>query len=220
MNNIEARMVFENAKKALNAAFPGLNGKDITQYCKLTQNTYRFEQPLVAGTTLYQFPVLVNQELFSNTEQRLLQQDSAVVYQIGIFAGAPASAVDAAFTPDSYPSPVKYGADSAPLLSLWNGSNLKITVNNDILVPNWDVWKHYNAPETQQTGALGAASPMDEMRGGHDGFGAMEPNVVMIGSKNNVIQLTLAAGIASVKAFSRVIVICRCITAQNSSVVS
>lgn len=220
MNNMDARMVFENARKALNKAFPGLKGNDIMDYCKLTQSTYRFEQPLTAGNTLYQFPVLVNQEVFSNTEKRLLQQDSAVIYSIGIFAGAPASAVDAAWIPDAYNNPIKYGANSGPLLALWNGSNFSIAVNNDILVPNWDVMKHYNTPETQQTAALGAGSPQDEFRGGFDGFYPMEPNVVMIGSKNNVLQLNLAAGITAVQANSRVIVMVRCITAQNSSVVS
>jgi hypothetical protein len=220
MNNIEARMVYENARTALNKAFPGLKGADIASVCKLTQSTYRFEQPLVAGNALYQFPVLVNQELFSNTEKRLLQQDSAVIYQVGIFAGAPASATDAAFIPDTYNSPVKYGANAATLLPLWNGSNLSIAVNNDILVPNWDVMKHFVAPITQQSAALGAGSPQDQFRGGFDGFEAMEPNVVMIGSKNNVIQLNLAVGLATVKEFSRVIVMVRCITAQNSSVVS
>lgn len=219
MTNIDARMIFENAKRALQNAFPDLK-KDISQICKLTQSTYRFEQPLVAGNTLYQFPVLVNQEVFSNTETRLLQQDSAVIYSIGIFAGAPASATDAAFIPDTYANPVKYGANATALQSLWNGSNLKITVNNDILVPNWDVLKHYNAPETQQTAALGAGSPLDQFRGSFDGFYPMEPNVVLIGSKNNVIQVTLAQGITAVNANSRIIVMCRCITAQNSSVVS
>lgn len=220
MNNIDARLVYENSRKALNKAFPGLKGNDIAEICKLTQSTYRLEQPLVAGNTLYQFPVLANQEIFANTEKRLLQQDSAVIYQIGIFAGAPVSAVDAAFIPDTYNSPLKYGVNAPPLLSLWNGSNFSIAVNNDILVPNWDVMKHYNAPETQQTAALGAGSPQDQFRGGFDGFEAMEPNVVLIGSKNNVIQLNLSVGIATVQAFSRAIVILRCITAQNSSVVS
>lgn len=221
MNSIEARMVYENAKKAFAKAFDKVAGFDISEYCKLTQSTYRFEQPLVAGTQLYTFPVLVNQQVFSNTEQRLLQQDSAVIASIGIFAALPASSVDTAFMLKSYESPFIFGANATPLLSLWNGSNLSIAVNNDILVPNWDILKHYNAPETQQTAAAGAGSPVDEFRGGHDGFYPMEPNVVMIGAKNTVIQINLAAGgISAVAANSRVVIICRCITAQNSTVVS
>ena len=219
MNNIDARMVFDNAHNLLNEAFPGLKGRDILQVCKLTQSTYRLEQPLVAGTTNYQFPVLANQQVFSNTEKRLNQQDSAVIYSIGLFAGAPASSVDAAFTLDSYPNPIKYAANAIPLNSLWNGSNLSFTVNNDILLPNWDAWKHFNAPQTQQTAAIGAGSPQDEQNG-ETGFYPMEPNIIMIGSKNNVINLTLAQGITTVLENSRVIILLRCITAQNSTVVS
>lgn len=220
MTNMDARMVYENARKALNAAFPGLKGQDIASVCKLTQNTYRLEQPLVAGATLYQFPVLVNQQVFANTETRLNQQDSAVIYSVGIFAGAPASATDAAWIPSTYNSPVLFPVNFQALDALWNGSNLSISVNNDILVPNWDVFKHYNAPETQQTAALGAGSPEDQTRGGWDGFYPMEPNVVMIGSKNTVIQVNLAQGITAVNEFSRIVIILRCITAQNSTVVS
>lgn len=219
MTNLDARMVYQNAKAALQKAFPKLT-EDIAQVCKLTQSTYRLEQPLVTGQTSFTFPVLANQQVFSNTEQRLNQQDSALIYSVGVFAGAPTSATDAAFIPDTYPNPVKYGANAIPLNSLWNGSNLKFTVNNDILIPNWDVLKHFNAPETQQTAAIGAGSPQDQFRGSWDGFYPLEPNIVMIGSKNNVINLELAQGLTSVLANSRAIIILRCITAQNSTVVS
>jgi hypothetical protein len=219
MTNLDARMVYQNAKSALQKAFPKLT-EDIAHVCKLTQSTYRLEQPLVTGQTSFTFPVLANQQVFSNTEQRLNQQDSALVYSVGVFAGAPASATDAAFVPDTYPNPIKYGANAIPLNALWNGSNLKFTVNNDILIPNWDVLKHFNAPETQQTAAIGAGSPQDQFRGSWDGFYPLEPNIVMIGSKNNVINLELAQGLTSVLANSRAIIILRCITAQNSTVVS
>lgn len=217
MTNLDARLVYENSKEALRKAFPNI--PNIAEICKLTQSTIRLEQPLVVGNTNYQFPVLVNQEIFSNTEKRLLQQDSAILYQMGLFAGAPASATDNAFVPDSYPNAVKYGANAAPLQALWSG-NISIAVNNDILTPNWDVWKHYNAPETQQTAALASGFPADEMRGSFDGFYPVEPNLVLIGSKNNVINLTLPVGLTAVKANSRVILILRCVIAQNSTVVS
>lgn len=220
MTNMDARMVYENSKSSLRKAFPDFKGGDIAEVCKLTQSTYRFEQPLVANQNSYLFPVLVNQQVFANTETRLLQQDSAVVYSVGLFLGLPASAVDTAFPLLTYNSPFLVGANAQAYFTLWNGSNLKITVNNDVLVPNWDVWKHYYAGETQQTAALGAGSPEDENRGSWDGFYPMEPNVVLIGSKNNVIQLNLAAGITAVNANSRVILVVRAITAQNSTVVS
>lgn len=216
-SNIDARMVFENAKNALRKAFPNVG--NIAEICKLTQNAYRFEQPLAVGQTLYTFPVLNNEAVFSNTEQRLRQQDSAVVYSLGVMVGLPASATDTAWIPKTYESPFIFGANSVPLRALWNGS-LSIAVNNDILTPNWDLFRHYCAPETQQAAALGAGSFVDELHGQSDGFYPVEPNIVMVGSKNNVISINLPAGITSVAAGSRIIIVARAITAQNSTVVS
>lgn len=223
MTNLDMRMVFDNAKMALRKAFPELTNKGINvdEICKLTQSDYIFEQPVAAGQTLFTFPVLVNQSVtFPQTEIRLKQQDSAVIYQLGIFVCLAASATDNTFIPLTYANPFVFGANAVPLQSVYSGS-LKITVNNDVLVPNWDVIKHYNAPETQQTAAAGAASPIDQFRGGFDGFYPMEPNVTLIGSKDNVMQIILAGtGPATVSNFTRIRIHVRTIVAQNSTVVS
>lgn len=219
MTNFDMRMVYDQAKSALRKAFPDV--PNIAEICKLTQSDYRFEVPLVVGTTNYQFAVLVNQALNFVTEQRLKLQDSAVVFAMRVSVGAPSSAADNTFVPDTYANPVKYGANAVPLQAIWNAGYLSIAVNNDIVVPNWSVMKHYNAPETQQTAAIGAGSPGDQFRGDFDGFVAMEPNVVLIGSKDNVINIGLkGAGLTSIQANSRLIVEVKTIVAQNSTVVS
>lgn len=218
MNNLDARMVFENAKAALMKAFP--NVPNLLQVVKLTQGSLRFEQPLVVGNTIYTFPVLDNQAVFSNLEDRLKLQDSFVVSQIKISTGAPASSTDNTFLPDSYPNPVKYGANATPLNAFWN-ANLQITVNNDIITPKWDLYRHYNAPETQQTAAVGAGSPQDQDRGAFDGWYAVEPNIVLIGSKDTNLQILLkGAGLSSILTNSRAIIQVRGVLAQNSTVVS
>jgi len=217
MTNLDARMTYDNAKMVIVKAFPDV--PDILNKCKLTQSTYRFEQPLVAGNTQYQFPVLINEAIYSNTEKRLKQQDSCVVSALAMFVALPASLTDAAYKLLSYPNPYVFGSNAAPLGALYNG-NLSLAVNNDILVPNWDLFKHYVVPQTQQTTALGAGAPADELNGCEDAFYPVEPNLVLIGSKNNVINLTLPAGISSVAANSRIVLIVRGITAQNSTVVS
>ena len=220
MTNLDMRMVYENAKKLLNKSFPNLS-RDIADVCKLTQSNYRLEQGLVANQNTYTFPVLTNDPLFSNTEKRLRMQDSAVIYSVAVLLGLPSSATDVAFPLLTYNSPALIGANAAAYYALWNGSNLGITVNNDVLIPdNWDVWRHYYAPETQQTAALGAGSPQDENRGSWDGFYPMEPNIVMVGSKGYVFKITLAAGLTAVNEFSRIVIMLRSITAQNSTVVS
>jgi hypothetical protein len=217
MNGLEARMVFENAKIALEKAFPNTN---ILKVVKLTQGSLRFEQLLVVGSTRYQFNVLDNQAIISNTEDRLKLQDSFVISAIKICTGAPSSSTDNTFLPDSYPNPIKYGANAAPLGAFWN-ANLEISVNNDIITPKWDLYRHYNAPETQQTAALGAGSPQDQDRGAFDGWYPVEPNIVMIGQKDTQLSINLkGAGLTAVQANSRAIVMVRGVLAQNSTVVS
>jgi len=218
MNNMDARMVFENSKAALVKAF----GTDrILEIVKLTQGSLRFEQLLVAGQTLYTFNVLDNQAVFSNMEDRLKLQDSFIISSIKVATGAPSSAVDNTFLPDSYPNTQKYGANAVPLQAWWNAGNLQIAVNNDIITPKWDLYRHFNSPETQQTAALGAASPGDQDRGSFDGWYPVEPNIVMIGQKDTQIQVILkGAGLATVQAFSRGIIMVRGVLAQNSTVVS
>jgi len=218
MTNIDARMVFENSKAALVKAF----GTDqILRVVKLTQGSLRFEQALVAGQTLYTFPVLDNQTQFSNLEDRLKLQDSFIISSIKVCTGAPANATDNTFVPDTYANPIKYGANAVPLQAWWNAGNLQIAVNNDIITPKWDIARHYNASQTQQTGALGAGSPMDQDRGAFDGWYPVEPNIVMIGQKDTQIQVILkGAGLASVQANSRGIIMVRGVLAQNSTVVS
>lgn len=225
MNSIAARMVFENAKYAINKAFPINPDKpreEASELCKLTQSYLRLERELSINQSVYDFPVLVNNNQFGqqfNTEKRLNQNDSFVISEIGIFLGLPASETDAAFLPDSYPNPFIYGANATPLKGVYSGS-LNITVNYDILVPEWDLLRHYLSPQTQQTAAAGAGSPVDEFDGKQYGFYPMEPNVVLIGSKKNDIKIGLPAPLTAVPANARLIMILRGVLAQNSTVVS
>lgn len=218
MTNLDARLVYENGKQALRKAFTDV--PQIAEICKLTQSTLRLEQPITAGNTLYTFPVLVNEKLFSVTETRLLQQDSAIVYSIGLFVAKAATSNTGAYPLHTYPNTIEFATAGAAdaMQAIYNGT-LSIAVNNDILIPKWDVFKHLNVPETQETAA--ANSPQDEIRGSFDGFYPVEPNIVLIGSKNNVIQLTLPeGGVSTIEPNSRLVLILRTINAQNSTVVS
>lgn len=221
MNNFDARMVYENSVQALLKAFPPKPGTpNVLEVAKLTQGNLRFEQLLATGQTQYSFNVLDNQNIVSNMEDRLLLQDSFVVSQMKICTGAPSSSTDNTFMPDSYPNPIKYGANATPLNAFWN-ANLQIAVNNDIILPKWDVYRHYNAPETQQTAALGAGSPQDQDRGAFDGWYPVEPNIILIGSKNTTFNIIFKGpGLTAVQANSRGIIMVRGVLAQNSTVVS
>lgn len=212
---MSARLNYDNAVKALNGAFPGV---PVTQRFRLTQSFLRVEQGLAVGKTLYQFPILTTETQLGifNTEQRLKLQDSFVMSSIGIFIAKPSSAVDATFELDTYANATKY-TNAAAINALYNGS-FNLAVNNDLLVPNWDVQRHFLRPQTQLTGATN--SPLDQKRMEEDGFYPVEPNLVLIGSKNNLLQINLPAALTAVDANSRVVIFMRGILAQNSTVVS
>ncbi len=219
MNTISARMVFDNALQNVTRAFQGVPGFNAGNL-KLTQSFLRLEQATAANTTLYKFPVLINQAnpTIFNTEQRLNLQDSFVISEIGFFLAFPSSATDVTFRPVSYVNQV-LSANVAQMQSFYNGQ-LSVTVNNNVLVPSWDLWRHYNAPKTQQTAAFGAGSPGDQIALGNDGFYPMEPNLVIVGSKNYQFEVSLPAPPTAVDANSRLVLLFRGILAQNSTVVS
>lgn len=221
MTNRDARMVFDNAKAALVKAF---GNEGILKIAKLTQGTLRFEAPLVANETLINFNILDNQTVNFITEDRLTLQDAFVVSSVKICT-AVANSADFnanAFALDSYPNPTKYlGASGAALEAFYNATNMQIAVNNDIILPKWDVYRHRNSNQTQQTAALGAGSPLDQDRGASDGFYAMEPNVVLIGQKNTQFKIIYKGpGLSAVQANSRAIIMVRGVLAQNVTVVS
>lgn len=224
-NNIDQRLVFANAKEALIKAFGG--DQSVLQTAILTQGSLRLEQSLVIGQTLYSFNVLDQGTAnATNMENKLRLQDAFVISAMKICIGAPGSATDNTFLPDSYPNQIKYGAATAAALqAFWNAGNLQITVNNSVVLPVWDIYRHYNANQTQQTAALGAASPMDQDRGSDDGWYPVEPNISLIGSKNSVLNILLkGAGLTAVNDVagiaSRAIIMLRGVLAQNVTVVS
>lgn len=217
VNQMGARLVYANARKALVKA--GINATK----AKLTQSYLRLEQAIVANSTGYTFNILVNQPgsngTIFNTENRLNLQDSFVIAQMGLFLAVPTSTTDAAYKLVTNPTSEVFtttGADVANRV-IYNGQ-LSLTVNNDILIPSWDVTRHLIIPQTQRTAATN--SPVDEFYGSDYGFYPVEPNVTLIGSKNNVLQLQLPAAVATVQANSRIIIILRGVLAQNSTVVS
>lgn len=218
MNSMDARMIFDNAKQTITKTYgPAAVGKFV-----LTMSTLRLEQPIVAGQTLYTFPVLTfdNQTNPSfNTEIRLKQQDTFIVSHMIYYLLLPTSATDTAVIPLTYESPFLTGVNAIPMRSLWSG-DIRITIGNYVYVYNWDLLRHYYAPQTQQTAALGAASPTDQKRLVEDGFCPVEPTVALMGTEDNLIQVNLDAAPATFNAFARIGIMFRGVNAQNSTPVA
>jgi hypothetical protein len=219
------RLAFQNASNAVKRA--GQSPANAV----LSQSFLRLETGLVAGNTQYKFDVLVNENTQTtnfNTQLKLNLQDSFIVSQIGIFVASPASATDASYRLLTYPNKTVFGANATALNTIYNGY-MQLTINQRTIVPNWDLYKHLDVPTTQQntvTGGYAAAaiSPAvlaDDQNNGDDfGFYPCEPNLVLVGSKKNELTITLPAGLATVNANSRLVVVFRGILAQNTTSVN
>jgi hypothetical protein len=211
-----ARLVFDNAKNLVNNA--GFSAGQAV----LSQSYIRSEVAMSTSTTSYQIPILTNSTGANTnfpTNQLLQLQDAFVVASIGVFISAPAASTTTAFPLFTYPNAVTFstvGAASA-LYNLYNGK-LSVVVNNRQIVPAWDLYRHLYVPQFQQGSSSSATNGgIDQNDATEYGYYPVEPNIVLVGSKNNVITLELPGAISTLQASTapRIVVIMRGILAQN-----
>jgi len=208
-----ARLVYKNTRDALAAA--GVNvGQTV-----LSQSYLRFENTLSTTKTSYDFGVLNNQTISGSTqfptEQRLNLQDAFYISEIMVYLGKASSTTDASYKLSTYPSAQIFTTGATSLYTLYNGV-LSLTVNNRQIVPVSDLTKYLQVPQTQATGA--ANSPIDQFDGAWSTV--VEPNLVLIGSKNSLINITIPSAFTTLDSNTRVVIICRGVLAQNVTVVS
>jgi hypothetical protein len=212
-------LIFENSRDML-ANETGVS----LATAKLTQSFLRLENQLVVGATQFKFPVLNNQNnaagTIFNTEQRLNQQDSFVAALWGVFLSNPTSNIDATFRMYTYPNSITFTLPFATAAETIYNSIFQLSVNNDIILPAWDVSRHRMVPQTQQAVVQIAGSIIDMIDLSSDAFFPVEPNLIFIGSKNSVLTLILPAALAGVTAFERISVIYRGVLAQNSTIIT
>jgi hypothetical protein len=206
-----SRMVFENAKTLVRSL-----GYSV-EHAKLTQSYLRSEVALSTSIANYHIPVLVNDNQNASgprvNEKRLNLQDVFVTTEIGVFIGVGSSTATAAKL-YTYPnSTVFTSATDDDLWSIYNGY-LNLAINNEQILPAWDVIRHYFVPQTQQS-----ASTADQWAAGSDGFYPVEPGIVMNGAANINFQLTANGAPASVLANSFICVIQRGILCQNTTTI-
>jgi hypothetical protein len=209
-----ARLVFDNAKNLVNNA--GFSAGQAV----LSQSYIRSEVAMSTSTTSYQIPILVNSVGAGTnfaTNNLLNLQDAFVVSSIGIFTAIPAASTTTAFPLYTYPNASAYTTSgaSAALYNLYNGK-FSVVVNNRQILPSWDIYRHLYVPQTQQ-GAASTATTIDQNDATEFGYYPVEPNIVLVGSKNNVISLELPGAISTLQASTapRIVVIMRGILAQN-----
>jgi hypothetical protein len=212
-NQVGQRLVYENAKSFIQS-----QGFDASN-AVLTQSYVRSEIALSTTVANYHVPVLINDTVNGaafNTERRIQLQDIHVVSEIGLFVALPSSSTDPSFILHSYPNSAVFTTGYAKMGALYNGY-LNIQVNNQNILPAWDLWRHYSVPQTQNAVGVTAQTvfPIDQVDGSVTGFFPCEPNVLLNGAANIQANLTLAGAVSTVDANSRIVVIFRTILAQN-----
>jgi hypothetical protein len=207
-SQVGSRLAYQTAKNAINNA-----GFSVGQ-AVLSQGYLRLEVALSTSKTLYQFSILQNDNINGaqfNTEQRLALQDGFYCSSIGLFFGVPSSTTASNYQLCTYPnSTIFSGANTASSLYNWYNSTLQLSVNNRQIVPSYDLYRHYSVPQTQD-----GTTTIDQQDGSSSGFYPIEPGWVLVGSKNNILTVSLPNAMAAVETNSRAILILRGHTAQN-----
>jgi hypothetical protein len=211
------RMIFENAKSLVRSLGYGVD------QAVLTQSYIRSEVALSTSVANYHIPVLVNDRQNGSVrvnEKRLNLQDIFVASEIAVLigVGSSTSTTAALYT---YPNGVIFtSATDTDLLSIYNGS-LNLTINNQQVLPAWDVYRHYYVPQTQ--GGVGITAqtvlPVDQNDASANGFYPVEPGIVMNGAANINFQLTANGAPATILSNSFICVIQRGILLQNVTTV-
>lgn len=197
---------------------------------KLTQSALRLENLIATNRTNYVFAVLVNavnnsSNTVFNTEIRLNQQDSFITSSLRFYIGEPSSAVDATWVDYTYPSPVVFSTagEAAALETLYKGQ-LKITVNNVVVLPTMSLSRFRFVPFAQKATAAANQNGIgdDSIDSSSDGLTMIEPNVILVGSKNSIVEINLPAAVGTIAAagFTRMGLEFRGLLAQNSTIIT
>jgi hypothetical protein len=213
-NNAIARQDFEIATKIFANAF-NITMEEAIRNFRPTQSRLRLEQLAVTTSTSYAFPVLNNQGTPTATEIRLNQQDSFVPTAVGFYLANPTGLTDAAYKLTPYLNPFFF---NVAMQSIYNGQ-LSIMLNKVVYLNNWPLYWHWKSNQTQQTAAAGANSPVDQLDGDCDGLKGMQPFVLLIGSSNIQISISVPVAPTAVTANSRLVLVFDGILFQNSTVV-
>lgn len=224
ISQMDARLVYQTGMGLVTKAGLSLS------VVMLTQSTLRFEQQLIIGRTQYLWGVLTTDlsatnQPPTNTEVRLRQQDSFITSNIAFRLGEPANANDPTYVDTTYPSPAIFNAagEAAALEVLYKGQ-IKLTVNGTVITPTLHTGRFRYVPLTQKVAAAANQNGIayDAIDQATDGIMVCEPNLVLIGSKGNLLETSYPAGVTVIgtAGFTRMIFEFRGLLAQNSTIIT
>jgi hypothetical protein len=218
------RLVYENAADMILKS-----GYDPSRAI-LTQSFLRSEVAMSTTASTYNLPIIVTQNNGAtqfNTERRLQLTDVFLVSSIQVQAARPASATDAMYKVYNYGSLTAFSTanTAASVDGVYANGFLSMLIDNNQMLPAWDLDQHYRAPITQAQAvvyytAAPALNYADSRDGSNDGIVQVEPNFVLAGNFNIQFSLNTITGMTAVESFSRWVVRLRGILAQNCSKIS
>lgn len=233
-DNFSARESLQIAAQLLFNSFRNKFGSDAECWewvwgRKLSPSTVRLEVELNSTNNTFKFGLTEKQNNSNNvqfsTEQRLNQQDTLIVSQYAVYvAQTTGEPDDTDFQLRTYGNFVDFGATNGAVLNrqFYCQGNYNIMVGGDVLIPYRPLKHHLLVPRTQQTAALGAGSPNDEFIGSEDGYITQEANLLLIGNKGYIPQLSFPSNLpfATAEPGIRAILMYDGILAQNSTILS
>jgi hypothetical protein len=187
------------------------------RYPIITQSYLRLEADINANSTLYEFPVLESEQsnaLAKPTEQRLNINDCFFVEEFAFYITVPTSLTATDYRLETYPNDTSLGAANFQQYFNLYTAFMQISVNNVMILPSYDLAKHYYCPQQQH---VAAGAPFDQLDAKHHGTYYINPNIQFSGSKKNTVQLVLPNSVSTVAEFSRIVLIFRGALAQNAS---
>jgi len=217
INYVNSRMAFEVASQLLE------NLGYSTAQANPTQSYVRSEVVIDSSRTQYNIPIVINQspagQALFPSEKRVELQDIFVPTELGIFVAAPASATAPALKLYSYENKTIFtGGTDVALQNLWAG-RYSMVINNQQVLPAWDIWRHYSVPLTQQAADVdytgSTINVADALNGYENGFYPVAPSFVLSGAANIQATINLPQAIGTVLSNSRIVVIHRGILLQN-----
>ncbi len=173
------------------------------------QGYIRSEVLLNNTTNQYHIPVLVNDNQNGpayKTEWRLALQNVFIMTRLQILIGVAANDADGTMKYYTYENPAEFTTSgaSAALRTFWNG-RISLTMNNNQLMPAWNLTRHYKVPETQQLTApayYASTGPnfLDSQDLSSDGIYPVQPTIIFNGAGDIEWSLKLPAAIATLQA--------------------
>lgn len=190
---VGSRLNYERARKTIEDAGFSLNR------AVLSQSYLRSEVTMTTTATRYRFPLLINDNFstVTNTSQLLNLQDAFVISHWGFYVAAPTSTTNTEFQLVTYPNAIIFSTANAAtaLYTAYNGY-FQLTVNNRVIVPQLDAYRFYDVPQTQDGSA---AAVIDQQKGSDSALYPVEPGIVLVGSKQNVLELILPSALAAIQ---------------------